>query len=233
MIYGASLSRLKPRSYTIIFMACDLISLLLQSAGGAIASIADTKKDTDLGVNVMIAGLVSQVVSLTVFAALCADFALQTRKRWQEREQKYFGLRQTWLWKAFLIGMQISSPCPNPFLYSQNPHELTATLPGLTTATLTIYIRSVFRVAELWGGFDSSLANNQVVFMILEGAMLLIATTCQTVLHPHFAFQGHWDSANFKMGKSKKAGTEDGIELMGKSNTTTEYSSLYGESEQR
>jgi len=81
VIYGAHLSRLRPRSYTLIFMGCDGISLILQSAGGAIASIANTQKGSDLGVHIMIAGLVSQVVSLTIFAALCADFAIQARKR--------------------------------------------------------------------------------------------------------------------------------------------------------
>ncbi len=104
VVYGQHISRLKPRSYTIIFMACDFISLLLQSAGGAMASIADTQPDTDRGVNVMIAGLIVQVVSLTVFAVLCADFAFQSRRRWNEREVKYFGLRQTFFFKAFLFG---------------------------------------------------------------------------------------------------------------------------------
>ena len=85
-------------------MSCDLISLILQSAGGAMASIADTQKDTDLGVNVMIAGLIAQVVSLTVFAILCADFTYQSRKHWNDREPQYFALRRTKLWKAFLAG---------------------------------------------------------------------------------------------------------------------------------
>ncbi|PVH79609.1 RTA1-domain-containing protein [Cadophora sp. DSE1049] len=196
VVYGQHISRLKPRSYTIIFMSCDLVSLILQSAGGAMASIADTQEDTDRGVNVMISGLIAQVVSLTVFAILCADFAFQSRKKWNDRDPKFFELRRTKFWKAFLAGLFI--------------------------ATLAIYIRSVFRVAELWGGFDSSLANNEPIFMALEGGMLLIATTCQTVFHPHFAFQGHWHNANFGMGKDKAGKytkpTEDGLELMSRSN---------------
>jgi hypothetical protein len=58
--------------------------------------------------------------------------------------------------------------------------------------------------------------------MALEGGMLFIATTCLTVLHPHFAFQGHWHSANFGMRKDKAGKytkpTEDNIELMSRSN---------------
>lgn len=93
---------------------------------------------------------------------------------------------------------------------------------GLFTATLAIYIRSVFRVAELWGGFDSSLANNEPIFMALEGGMLLLATTCQTISHPHFAFRGNWHVANFGMRKDKAGKytkpTEDNIELMSRTN---------------
>tara|TARA_R110002060_G_scaffold33975_2_gene44828 strand:- start:11 stop:469 length:459 start_codon:yes stop_codon:yes gene_type:complete len=105
VVYGQHISRLKPRSYTIIFMSCDLVSLILQSAGGAMASIADTQEDTDMGVNVMIAGLIAQVVSLTVFAILCADFAFQSRKKWNDRDPKYFELRRTKFWRAFLAGV--------------------------------------------------------------------------------------------------------------------------------
>lgn len=66
---------------------------------------------------------------------------------------------------------------------------------GLALATITIFVRSVFRVAELKGGFHSSLANNQVLFMILEGAMIGIATLCLTVFHPGICFGGQWGEA--------------------------------------
>ena len=75
-----SVSRLKPYTYTKIFVSFDLLSLILQAAGGAIASISNTKSTTDLGVNVLIAGLAFQVFSLVVFMALCTDFAVRVRK---------------------------------------------------------------------------------------------------------------------------------------------------------
>jgi hypothetical protein len=42
MVYGDHLSRLQPRTYTIVFCACDIVSLLLQAVGGGIAASADT-----------------------------------------------------------------------------------------------------------------------------------------------------------------------------------------------
>lgn len=64
---------------------------------------------------------------------------------------------------------------------------------------MTIFVRSVFRVAELSEGFDGKLANNEVTFMILEGAMIAIAGICLTALHPGIAFQGNYAGANFTM----------------------------------
>lgn len=68
---------------------------------------------------------------------------------------------------------------------------------GLGLATLTIFIRSVFRVAELSGGFNGKLFNEEVPFMILEGPMVIIACTAVSVFHPGFAFQGCWHKADF------------------------------------
>lgn len=68
---------------------------------------------------------------------------------------------------------------------------------GLGLATLTIFIRSVFRVAELSGGFNGKLFNEEVPFMILEGPMIIIACTAVSAFHPGFAFQSCWHEADF------------------------------------
>ncbi|KAH8196203.1 hypothetical protein TruAng_009619 [Truncatella angustata] len=38
VVYGEDISRIKPRTYTIIFMGCDIISLCIQAVGGGIAA---------------------------------------------------------------------------------------------------------------------------------------------------------------------------------------------------
>ncbi|KAI4125612.1 MAG: hypothetical protein LQ341_006960 [Variospora aurantia] len=75
LVYGESLARFKPRTYTVIFICCDVFSLVLQAIGGALADTADTESAQQTGIDIMIAGLSFQVVSLTVFMALCADYA--------------------------------------------------------------------------------------------------------------------------------------------------------------
>ncbi|TLD36329.1 sphingoid long-chain base transporter RSB1 [Venturia nashicola] len=67
LTFGSSFSRLKPASYTWFFISCDLFSIALQGAGGAVAAMADPK-DTgsggkemfDTGNELMNAGIVVQ-----------------------------------------------------------------------------------------------------------------------------------------------------------------------------
>jgi hypothetical protein len=53
-------------------MNCDGTSLILQFSGAAIVIIADTQVDNDLGVHIMIASLIAQVVSLTAFESFAS-----------------------------------------------------------------------------------------------------------------------------------------------------------------
>ena len=80
VIYGKQYARFAPRTYTIIFICCDVFSLILQATGGGMADTAATPSQGQTGINIMIAGLSFQVVSLTLFTALCADFAWNVRK---------------------------------------------------------------------------------------------------------------------------------------------------------
>ncbi len=80
MHYGAHNSRLSPKAFTIVFMFSDFISLVLQAAGGAVASGTTTLAKARTGTNIMVVGLVFQVVSLVIFIALCVDFLLAVRR---------------------------------------------------------------------------------------------------------------------------------------------------------
>jgi hypothetical protein len=186
VVYGRHLSRFRPGTYALIFCGCDLFSLVLQAAGGGIASGATTKSATQTGINIMIAGLSFQVASLALFALLGIEFAFRLRRSPQSWSKEHSKLYESKLWKAFLY--------------------------GLGAATLTIFIRSAFRVAELSGGFHGPLANNQVSFMILEGAMIVIASSCLTFLHPGIAFQGTYSMANFAFRGKRSSDVEKTVE---------------------
>jgi len=177
-VYGEHLSYFKARTYTVIFCTCDLISLVLQALGGGIASSSNDLSGKNLGKNLMLAGLIFQVVSLVLFALCAGDFALRVMKNKSRWNVKYIDIVNSLLFKSFLV--------------------------GLAVASVTIFARSVYRCAELAGGFNGSLfTSDEALFMVLEGAMIVIATTCLTVLHPAVAFQGAWHEANFQFRTKK------------------------------
>jgi len=171
-VYGDELSRFKPRTYTLVFCSCDLVSLVLQALGGGIASSSNTVSGSNLGKNLMLAGLVFQVVSLLLFAILCGEFAWRVMYFKSSWNAQYLSLLNSKKFKAFLI--------------------------ALAVAVVTIFVRCVYRCVELSGGFNGTLfVSDQAVFMVLEGVMIVLATTGLTVFHPGLVFGQAWHDATF------------------------------------
>ncbi|EGP90159.1 unnamed protein product [Zymoseptoria tritici ST99CH_3D7] len=177
VVYGEGISRVQARAYSILFISCDFLSLVLQAAGGALAATADTRAENKTGVNIMIAGLSTQVVSLLLFIILGAEFAWRVRKNSQQLDPRFENLRSSKKWQLFII--------------------------GLAVATVTIFIRCVFRVAELNSGFNGELFNDEVAFMVLEGPMIIIACVCLTVSHPGLVFKDTLADTNWSLRRKK------------------------------
>jgi len=137
------------------------------------ASEANTDSVLHTGTHIMVAGLSFQVASLLLFIGLCTDFALAARR--SNTPPK--AITRTMKFKAFLI--------------------------ALALATIAVFIRSSFRVAELSAGFHGPLDNQEVTYMILEGLMIISASLLLTALHPGWCFGGEWDGANFALRKRK------------------------------
>ena len=104
VVYGVGISRFSPRTYTITFMTCDFISLLLQATGGAIADTASDHSESQIGINIMIAGLAWQVVSLLLFIVCCGEYAWRVWRSWVPTAAGSNPLRESRMFKAFLGG---------------------------------------------------------------------------------------------------------------------------------
>lgn len=70
---------MKPKLYTIVFVSFDLLSLVLQAIGGALAATAKPGHSQN-GTHIMIGGLICQVLSMVLFIIVWGDFALRTRR---------------------------------------------------------------------------------------------------------------------------------------------------------
>jgi hypothetical protein len=167
-----------------IFITCDFLSLVLQAMGGGMASAAThSGKSATTGNNIMIAGLSTQVATLTVFIALSADFAFTTMKRiralgkTQALDQTHAQLRASTKFKGFIV--------------------------ALTFATLCIFTRSVYRVAELSEGWTGHLISTQRYFIGLEGAIVAAGVLSLNAFHPGICFQEGYERKTW-FGKKKK-----------------------------
>ncbi|MCJ1366877.1 hypothetical protein MMC16_006008 [Acarospora aff. strigata] len=195
VVFGDHVSRFKPRTYTLTFITADVLSLVFQAAGGALASAANDQANLDKGVNVMLAGLGLQVASLTLFIILAGEFAWRVLHTKHNLNPVYADLRASKVFKFFLLGLGVS--------------------------TITIFVRCIYRVAELSAGFDGKLANDaEAAYMILEGAMIAIACILLTIPHPGVAFRGNWVASNFPIRKSKVIDMESGKERVSETAST-------------
>ncbi|KAF6220747.1 hypothetical protein HO133_003180 [Letharia lupina] len=159
LLFGTEVSRLPPKYYAYIFISCDIVSLALQGAGGGLASVA-AQNDTSLtvGDNFQLAGLAFQVASLTLFAVLSAEYAFRVYR-----------------------SPQASARAPGIFRHNKG---LMYFLVALATSWLFIEIRCIYRVIELAGGWGSSLMKKQTDFVVLEGAMIIIAVGVLNAFYP-------------------------------------------------
>jgi len=142
----------------------------------------------------LIAGLAIQAASLAGFLVLAVDVWRRVRKLSGEdrnTDVEVTKLRHSKNWKRFLV--------------------------ALAVAAAFVFVRTVYRVVELSGGFtgkpprylvvyeliyadihSGALANDQVTFMIFEGPMIIIASFLLTIFHPGIVFRGgNWERCDF------------------------------------
>ena len=147
LLFGPQYSRISPNAYAYVFVTADAVSIILQGAGGAISAVATEKTFLDQGVDIMIAGLVSQVFTLSIFAGLCVDFAMQVKKNRRLLPPARQALISLWRFK-FVTG-------------------------AMAFAFLCIQTRCAYRVAELSQGWGSELMRKEDDFIIMDSMFVI------------------------------------------------------------
>jgi hypothetical protein len=161
MTFGPQYSRLRPGWYTWMFMGADLLSLILQGAGGGLAASAEDQETIDLGSNLMLAGIIWQVISLAIFAICAGDYFGRVYRNCRYLKQPEIDVSES-------TGFKLS-------------------VGAISFAFLAILVRCIYRIPEMSGGWRNEVMQNETDFIILEGAMIVIAVGLLTVIHPgHF-----------------------------------------------
>jgi len=149
-VVGPQYSLIKPKFYLWIFISVDIISLTIQAVGGGMASAASNQVggNTKPGTNIMVAGIIFQMASITVFCVLYGLFLFKSRQA--------------------------------PAIPSTVKWVTIATVISITV----IYIRSIYRTIELLQGWTGYLITHEVFFIILDGAMMVIAVSVYNIINP-------------------------------------------------
>ncbi|KAJ7823450.1 RTA1-domain-containing protein [Mycena leptocephala] len=155
---GPCYARLSPKRYAVVFVTCDIVALVIQAAGGGIASTASDLAGTKLGANIMLAGIVFQFVSIVTYCSLSCDFLIHYRADRPLRLDS--------------SGRGVLDANVKTMVY------------GLTFSTLMLSIRSIYRIIELAGGWQGRVLHTEVDFNVLDGAVVVLAIYSLNVAHP-------------------------------------------------
>lgn len=165
-VFGPENSRIPPTYYTRIFIPCDVIALVFQAVGGAMASVASSNhEDVDPGSNVMIVGLAFQVATILGFITAATDFGLR-------------------VWRRYRVHGETIFPQDPALARMRSSRKFRCFLVALGLAAFLIMWRSVFRVAELSEGWDGELMRRQDLFIGFEGVLIAVAVVVLNVFHP-------------------------------------------------
>ncbi|KAJ7466500.1 RTA1-like protein [Mycena latifolia] len=155
---GPCYARLTPIRYAIVFVSADIFALLIQAVGGGIASSASDFSGANLGANIMLSGIVLQFTAIVTYCYLGGDFLLRYH---QDRP-----LRMTTSGRGVLDG-----------------HVKTMII-ALAFSTLVLFIRGIYRIVELAGGWHGRVLHTEVYFNVLDGGMVVLAIVSLNLAHP-------------------------------------------------
>jgi len=158
---GQQYSRLSAKWYTAVFCTCDVIALVVQALGGASASAAVNQgKSAKTGGNIMLAGIIFQLVAITVYMILAAEFVMR-----------------------YLHDRPISGRAVIDTGYTLD-RNMKQMLAALAFSSLCIYVRSWYRTIELANGWQGYIIHTQRYFVIMDALMIVFAMWAINIFHP-------------------------------------------------
>lgn len=117
---------------------------MLQGVGGGFAGGAGQNQHLrNIGTDLMMSGIIFQVVTLVAFGGLVIDYAIRTWSAWSMVSADAKVLMRQKRFKGFLV--------------------------GLSLAFVTVFTRCLYRIAEMVGGWANPIMRDEASFVALEG----------------------------------------------------------------
>eukprot|EP01117_Protostelium_nocturnum_P006103 TRINITY_DN219_c0_g1_i1.p1 TRINITY_DN219_c0_g1~~TRINITY_DN219_c0_g1_i1.p1 ORF type:complete len:297 (+),score=63.06 TRINITY_DN219_c0_g1_i1:114-1004(+) len=163
---GSQHSRLKPLQYSIIFLICDLLSLILQAIGGSIASSAKDDATQKKGSQIMLGGVVFQMFCMCIFIVLSLEVA----------------------WRfhcATHAKGRFSKISPNE--RQETTQFVSRVFPlaiALVIGCVLLFVRGIYRVVELSEGWDGPIITNENYFIALDAILMILTQVLFNIIYP-------------------------------------------------
>ncbi|KAF8516232.1 RTA1 like protein-domain-containing protein [Gautieria morchelliformis] len=177
-IIGPEYSRLSPKTYLKVFVTADVVALVVQAAGGALATSNNTST-SNLGSHIMLAGIFFQMAGILGYTLLAAEF-----------------LFRFYLHRPFAGAIQASPPDSplNDKSWTQGTENGGAVLPprislmvlALVLSTILVFIRTIYRTIELSGGWNGHIIRTEAFFNTLDATPIFLAMFILNFLSPAF-----------------------------------------------
>ncbi len=210
---GPQYSILPSKLYLGVFLTADVISLILQAVGGGqAASSAATSTPTTSATNIMVAGIIFQLVSMAVFIACAIDFFLRarTRRAYAFREKKlaaeaekkrapndrgtsdgsfaHDGSENTLAESSSPSG-KLSKEAGTIDQAEQRRRDITRweiMMIGVGISSAMIFVRGIYRSIELVQGWSGFLISHEIYQNVLDGIPMVIAVAVFNFINPGF-----------------------------------------------
>ncbi|GAA5851899.1 hypothetical protein JCM9279_001926 [Rhodotorula babjevae] len=153
---GPRYSALRPALYLWIFCLVDLVAIVVQAIGGAMAALAlENDEASDSGTHIMVAGIAFQLACMVAFAVLALDVYRRVR-----RDRSYRNVPHAQEGRLSRLGW------------------------GLAWATTWIIIRGIYRTIELSQGWTGYLITHEPYFAVLDSAAMVLCQAAVCVAWP-------------------------------------------------
>lgn len=211
---GPQYSVLRPSYYFIVFLTADVISLILQAVGGGQASSsAGEGAPTQSATDIMVAGIIFQLISMAIFVILGFDFIFRAnaKRAYVFRERQIAAKREKQATKEMEkvnngskgvlhrdsettiapVSSDVVAPKSQESIEAAGQSEARENitkwwimLGGCLFSSIAIVVRGIFRSVELSQGWDSKLATTENLQVFLDGMMMVFAVVIFNFINP-------------------------------------------------
>ncbi|KAI1327209.1 hypothetical protein F5Y16DRAFT_200209 [Xylariaceae sp. FL0255] len=169
-VYGEEYRSWRPTWYSVLFGILTAIIFVLELAGGVLSTVRSEQSQINTGVQLLSAGLAIQLVALLIFVFHGVFFMIALKTRSHGLDPKFAAVYNS---KLFAISVTL-----------------------FVLATAALILRTAYRTVEIAEGYGSSIAQNEVLFLVLDGLFVLLATLLILIGFPARALGAAWSQSS-------------------------------------